>query len=624
MQLATSCLLPLGYKYIPAPPAFPPCCVHRPAIMKQLVDAVLNQNFDANCTSVCATVYGEEGSGKSTLMNALCHQRDIEKYFKDGFLFIHLGTPPDTCTKLSQLYNLLTNEEGAGDMHIIISQLRQVTGHHFCYLLVIIEDALDITDVDPYLQAFSSCKVVVTGRDSTLSRYITSSTEILVSEMEREEAVSMLQNGIVDIPIKVPEEVTKCCDKLVDDLHLWPLYLYLVRGQIMHHVKFQKMQFAEALKMVTQKLSNCGLGIYADDKQRHDRKHAEKPCIECTIKILDDTEKNCLLSVIFYAGAGCPLSKLVVEKLWEISKVNTSRIFTKLENSSVLICSDIYTAPFNVKQTCVQVHPVLAQYILNKTDPLKVIQLWPLKMLMLPLIQDELRLSFPQYSEEDQSDDEEYLKQTCKRIDHKWLAENVMYLTRSAFYDPHFIMYQLKFLKIHIRDRSDLVPNDKVQLIMDECLQILHELPGKLSRFNKQVDRLLYENDHDGLIELFTQTCTDNSVAKAAEKCLRLLESVSEFCHNVILQWINDTMEQLKLLLSEYSENALLILPQAKLYIELRKEITVALVTDKTKWKKLSDYVKTELKEHLAAIERQCKVKTQEISLKHIHQKLMH
>ena len=79
MQLATSCLLPLGYKYIPAPPAFPPCCVHRPAIMKQLVDAVLNQNF------------------------------------------VHLGTPPDTCTKLSQLYNLLTNEEGAGDMHIIIS-----------------------------------------------------------------------------------------------------------------------------------------------------------------------------------------------------------------------------------------------------------------------------------------------------------------------------------------------------------------------------------------------------------------------------------------------------------------------------------------------------------------------
>ena len=63
------------------------------------------------------------------------------------------------------------------------------------------------------------------------------------------------------------------------------------------------MQFADALQMVTRKLSNCGLGIYADDKQRHDRKHAEKPCIECTIQMLDDIERNCLLSVIFYAGS---------------------------------------------------------------------------------------------------------------------------------------------------------------------------------------------------------------------------------------------------------------------------------------------------------------------------------
>ena len=133
----------------------------------------------------------------------------------------------------------------------------------------------------------------------------------------------------------------------------------------------------------------------------------------------------------------------------------------------------------------------------------------------------------------------------------------------------------------------------------------------------------MYENDHDGLIELFIQTCTDNSVAKAAEKCVKLFDSVAEFCHNVILQWINDTKEQLKLLLSEYNENALLILPQAKLYIELRKDITVALVTDTRKWKKLSDYVKHDLKEHLAAIERQCRVKTQEISSRHIHQKLM-
>ena len=617
-----------GFKYLPPPPAFPPHCVHRPEIMKQLVDAVLSDQFDRNCTTVCATVYGDEGCGKSTLMNELCHQRDIQRHFKDGFLFIQLGANPDTCTKLSQLYHLLTNKElkskeDTGNMDIVISELRHVTGFHFRYLLVIIEDIWDITDIDPFLSAFSNCKVVATTQDSSIITDIPSLEYIEVSRMERNEAFSMLYKGIVDISIQLPRESARCLERLVDDLRLWPLYLYLVRGQIIHHVKFQKMQFADALEMVTRKLSNCGLGIYADDKQRRDRKHAEKPCVECTTQMLDDMEKNRLLSVIFYAGAGCPLPKPVVEKIWEISEVNASKLFTKLENSSIFLCSDIYTAPCNVKQTCVQVHPVLAQYVLDNTDPLRVIQLWPLKTLMLPLIDDELQLSFPQHSEEDQSDVEEYLKHTCKRIDYKWLAENVMYLTRGAFYDPHFIMYQLKCLKLRIRNRPDLVPDDTVQFISNECLKILHELPGKLSRFNRKVDRLLYENDHDGLSELFTQTCTDNSVAKAAEKCVKLFDSVAEFCHNVILQWINDTKEQLRLLLSEYNENALLILPQAKLYIELRKDITVALVTDTRKWKKLSDYVKHDLKERLAAIERQCRVKTQEISSRHIHQKLM-
>ena len=606
---------------------FPPCCVHRKAIMKQLVGAIFSDTFDPNCTTVCATVYGDEGCGKTTLMNELCHQRDIKKYFRDGFLFVQLGTHPDACTKLSQLYHLLTNKElkvkqDTGNVDTAIAELRKDTGDFFRYLLVIIEDVSDNMDIDPYLQAFSNCKVVVTTQDSSMITDIPSLTYIEVSQMERREAQSMLYKGIVDISIQLPIESAKCLEKLVDDLRLWPIYLYLVRGQIMHHVKFQKMQFTDALEMVTRKLSNCGLGIYADDKQRNDRKHAEKPCIECTIQMLDDSEKSRLFSVIFYTGVGYPLPKRVVESIWEISAANAGRFFTKLESSSIFVCSDIYTAPLNVKQVCVQVHSVLARYVIEKTDSLRVIQMWPLKSLMLPVINEELRLSFP--PEDDQSDVEEYLKQTCKRIDHRWLAENVMYLTRGSFYDPHFIIYQLKCLKLRIRGRPDLVPDETVQMIMDECFKILRELPCKLSSFNRKVDGFLYENNYDGLIDLFTKMCTDNSVAKAAEKCVRLFESVAEFCHNVILQWINDAKEQIQLLLTEYHENSLLILPQVKLYIELRKKINEALVNDTKQWKTLSDYTKSELKERLEAVEKQCKIRTQKVSTKHIHQKLIH
>ena len=162
-----------------------------------------------------------------------------------------------------------------------------------------------------------------------------------------------------------------------------------------------------------------------------------------------------------------------------------------------------------------------------------------------------------------------------------------------------------------------------VQLITDECLKILRELPGKLNDFNRKFDGLLFENDHDGLIELCSKICTDDSVAKAAEKCVRLFESVAEFCHNVILQWINDAKEQIQLLLSEYHENKLLVLQHVKLYIELRSEIIKDLISNPTKWRKLSLYVKSELKDRLAAVESECRVKTQKISSRHVHQKLI-
>jgi len=596
--------------------------------MRQLVDAIFNAEFDTNSITACATVVGDKGSGKSTLMNALCQQSAIRKHFKDGFLFVKLGTHPDACTKLSQLYHLLTNKEfkakeDIGNMDII-AELRQVTGCYFCFLLVIIEDLWDINDIEPYLSAFSNCKVVVTTtQDSNITNDIPSLTHIEVSQMERSEAFSMLFKGIVDISIELPEESAKCLEKLVDDLRLWPMYLYLVRGQILHHMKFQKMHFIDALEMVTRKLSNCGLGIYADEIQRNDRKHAEIPCIKCAIQMLDDSEKERLHTIIFYAGVRCLLPKSIIEKIWDISTANVDRLFTKLVNSSIFLCSDEYTAPFNVKQMCVQVHSIVAQYVLESTDSLKVIHMWPLKSLMLPLIRDELQLSFPQHFEDDKLDDEEYLKCTCKRIDYIWLAENIMYLTRGAFYDPHFIIYQLKCLKLRIRGRPDLVPNEMVQLITDECLKILRELPGKLNDFNRKFDGLLFENDHDGLIELCSKICTDDSVAKAAEKCVRLFESVAEFCHNVILQWINDAKEQIQLLLSEYHENKLLVLQHVKLYIELRSEIIKDLISNPTKWRKLSLYVKSELKDRLAAVESECRVKTQKISSRHVHQKLI-
>ena len=596
--------------------------------MKRLFDAVLHSKIDSSTITICASIIGGAGSGKSTLVTALCHQTEIKNHFKDGFLFVHLGTCPDTSTKLSQLYYLLTKKkikakEDNGHLDVIISELRHVTANYFSHLLVIIEDVQDAIELEWYTTAFSNCCVIATMQVQIVADEISSSEDILMTPMETSEAITMLTNGIVDISVPLPKESADCLEKLVVDLQLCPLLLYLVRGQLLHHLKFQNMPFNDALEIVVRKLHNCGLAAIGHSNMTNKQTLAEKGCIDCTVQMLDDTEKSRLLSVVFYAGTGSPIPQSIVEQMWEVGKRDFKNLYAKLEECSLFLSSEMYMAPTNAKIDCVQVHPVVAKYLIESTDSLKVFQVWPMKSLMLPLIRNQLQLCLPKGNRHSQCDVDDFLRYTCIRIDDEWLAENVEYLIRGAFYDPHLIIYQLTCLNLRVRNRPDLVPDNHVQLITDECKKILREAPSKLKDFHREFEKLLFENDHDGLITLFEKFCTDNPVTKTASKCVALFKNVSDFCHNMVLQWINDAMEQLRLLLSEYHENICLILPQLKIYIKLRQDIVKSLINDSTKWPKLKKYVEAQLYEELEAVENTCKIKTQEVSAKHIHQKLM-
>jgi len=617
-----------GYEYLPPPPVFPPCHVARQELMKHLFDAVLCCEIDSSTITICANVVGCAGSGKSTLMKALCHQTKIKNYFKDGFLFVHLGAHPDPSTTLSQLYYLLTKKEikakeDNGHLDVIVSELRHITANYFSHLLVIIEDVWDSIELEWYTTAFSNCKVIATMQDQSIADEIPSYNCIEMPQMETSEAVIMLTNGISDISVQLPKQSADCLEKLVVDLQLCPLLLYLVRGQLLHHSAFQNMSFSDALEIVVRKLHNCGLAAIGHSDMANKQKHAEKACIDCTVQMLDDTEKSRLLSVVFYAGTGNPIPQTVVEEMWEVGKREYKNLYAKLEECSLFLSCESYVAPTNVKIACVQVHPVVAKYLIDNTDTLKVLQVWPMKSLMLPMIRHQLQLCLPKDNRSSQRDLDDFLRDTCVRIDHEYLAENVAYLVRGAFYDPHLIIYQLTCLNLRVRNRPDLVPDKNVQLITDECKKILQDAPNKMRDFNREFEKLLFENDHDGLITLFEKLCTDNPVTKTASKCVALFKNVADFCHNMVLHWINDANEQLQLLLLEYHENTCLILPQLKIYIKLRQNIVRSLTVDSTKWRKLKEYTETELSKELEAVENTCKIKTQHISTKYLHQKLM-
>ena len=200
--------------------------------------------------------------------------------------------------------------------------------------------------------------------------------------------------------------------------------------------------------------------------------------------------------MVFYAGTGNPIPQSIVEEMWEIGKRDYKNLYAKLEECSLFLSCEMYMAPMNIKLACVQVHPVVAKYLIDNTDSLRALQVWPMKSLMLPLIRRQLQLCLPKGVGSSQHLDD-FLRDTCVQIDHQHLAENVAYLIRGAFYDPHLIIYQLTCLNLRVRNRPDLVPDTQVQLITDECKKILQDAPNKLRDFHRGFEKLLFENDHE-------------------------------------------------------------------------------------------------------------------------------
>ena len=214
------------------------------------------------------TVIGAGGFGKTTLAKTLCHHKDVQEQFTDGFVFIELGPKAtDLGRILCQLYHLLTDRDlKPGDVNAVAKKVKQITIKFFCNLLVIIDDLWHAEDVEPLVTAFCNCKTVLTTRMNNITNYIPTKESFIAGPMECIEAVDLLTCGLAD---KWSHDELSFLNKLAQDAHLWPLLLSLVRGQLSHNLKLHKLSKQEAIKNVSAKLQSKGLTAF-------DRKNLEK------------------------------------------------------------------------------------------------------------------------------------------------------------------------------------------------------------------------------------------------------------------------------------------------------------------------------------------------------------
>ena len=318
----------------------------------------------AVCIGTTVTIRGIGGIGKSTLAKALCYHPSVKKYFTHGFLWISL-TPPCLSPEaiLRDIYNRLTNDSVTCSYPLLKGRIRLFFSNFPCKLLVIYDDVVDSKDVGEYVEVFSSCKTILTTREKDIDINIPSKKCFDIGPMKTFEAVQLLTWRIPQLATLSANDADKI-QELAKDLYYWPLLLSLVRGQLSIHCTAWEQSPTAAILNVRQKLQDNGLTAF--DPQYIKKDNAVKASINASLELLTNSEKYVLFHVVSGIGIGTCVLKACVYKVSNLSSEEFDKLIKNIWSHGLISVREIRLPPNTVAHSCIEIHDVIAQYIIEE------------------------------------------------------------------------------------------------------------------------------------------------------------------------------------------------------------------------------------------------------------------
>ena len=232
-----------------------------------------------------------------------------------------------------------------------------------------------VEDVEPIVKAFSNCKIVLTTRMNDIDQYIPTKQVDSVGPVEQSEAISLLTCGVIEIS-QLSQEDRNLLDELAQDVHLWPLLLSLIRGQLSHYIKHHLPQ-NKTIQNVQAKLHDTGLTAFDKNNIGRSRKYAVRVCINVTLELLSKVLSDKLISLSLWTKIGTSLQTAVLHSLWSTTEHRAREIADELWSYGVVQFTDITIPPVNTIQNCVEVRSTISQFILENMDSTELYRLAP-------------------------------------------------------------------------------------------------------------------------------------------------------------------------------------------------------------------------------------------------------
>ena len=415
-------------------------------------------------------------------------------------------------------------------------------------------------------------------------RYIPSKQSITIGPMNMNEAISLLTKGIIDNS-RLSQEDVSLLNELAQDVHLWPLLLSLIRGQLSHNLKQYHLSYHEAIQNLHTKLHHKGLTAF--DKNNITtinkfRKVAVKACIEMTLELLTKSLSDKIKTLILWTGIGTSLQTAVLNALWNVSKQEAEDSVEILWAYGLVQFTDIITSPKNITQHCVEVHAIISQYIIECIDSKEVVFLSPFgrRLNTAFSIKDGLRLTFQQsYGIYYLSTAVDYLKYILSEIESIILPYCLNSINTKTVTDPHSVILILQEIKQYIMSSPYAMnflslSDDQFNSLQGECKQIIRNVNKMCRKFNQSIQRNLCEQKYDKIIQTVEEFIKNYPICIFAQKVVTLVKRIIPYCDGKSITYYYECLQTMT---SDYHIITRTILPNIKFYIKQHNKITTSL-----------------------------------------------
>ena len=576
----------IGTKYI-CPPPVPSNHVSRQSLLDEITSKLLQATTDPDKYETTLTITGAGGFGKTTAAISLCYSPPIQEQFTDGFIFIDLGPQAtDPSIKLRAIHNLLTNEQC--DINVVEQKISQLIREYYRNLLVIIDDVWYVEDAEPLVKAFSNCKTILTTRMNDIEQYIPSKQSVNVGQMTPGEAISLLTGGVIDSS-QLSQEDVSLLNELVQDVHLWPLLLSLIRGQLSHCLKQYHLSYHKAIQNVQGKLQHKGLTAF--DKNNieninNSRKLAVKACIEITLELLTESLSDKLKILILWTGIGTSLQTATLNELWNVSKQEAEDTIDTLWAYGVVQFTHVAISPNSITQSCVEVHAVISQYIIECLDVIEVSPMLEVVSQNAQSVGEALAETLQQsYGGCDLSllTAIDYLKYNQLEIRHILLPLYLKTINANTISDPYYIILTLQQIKDALMAEPYTVSllsvlDEEINSLITTCYQLIKDAHKLCRKLNQSVEKSLCKENYKKLIQAVEEFIKAYPLCNVAKKAVTMVKGIIPYCEDELLHYMILKCEDLQMMTSDYHDITTKLLPFIKFDIKLHEEISSSLL----------------------------------------------